>query len=108
MPSQARPGEIWLVDLGMAAKVRPCLVLSDPPADNELALQVIVPHTTALHGNRWEFAISVACLRQKGVLHLQQIRSIPIAKLERKLGDLPLATFRSLRERLIELLALNQ
>lgn len=46
------PGEVWLVDLGFAAKVRPCLVLSGYPADNELALLVIVPHTTAVRGNR--------------------------------------------------------
>ena len=31
------PGEVWRVDLGLAAKVRPCLILSDYPADDELA-----------------------------------------------------------------------
>ncbi len=82
MPKQALPGEIWLVDLGMSANVRPCLVLSDSPADDELTLQGIGPHTTALHGNRWEFPVSIPFLKQRGVLHLQQIRSIPIAKLE--------------------------
>ncbi len=28
--------EVWQVDLGMTAKVRPCLILSDYPADEEL------------------------------------------------------------------------
>ena len=51
------PGEVWRVDLGLAAKVRPCLILSDYPADDELALMVVVPHTTAVRGNRWELAI---------------------------------------------------
>jgi mRNA-degrading endonuclease toxin of MazEF toxin-antitoxin module len=51
-------GEVWLVDLGLAAKVRPCLILSDYPADGELALVVVVPHTTAVRGNRWELAIA--------------------------------------------------
>jgi hypothetical protein len=32
------PGEIWRVDLGLTAKVRPCLVMSDYPAEEELAL----------------------------------------------------------------------
>jgi mRNA-degrading endonuclease toxin of MazEF toxin-antitoxin module len=50
-------GEVWLVDPGLAAKVRPCLILSDCPADDELALVVVVPHTTAVSGNRWELAI---------------------------------------------------
>jgi len=34
----ARKGEVWLVDMGMVAKVRPCLLLTDYPADDELAL----------------------------------------------------------------------
>jgi len=38
--------------LGLAAKVRPCLILSDYLADDELALVVIVPHTTSVRGNR--------------------------------------------------------
>jgi mRNA interferase MazF len=30
-------GEVWLVDLGMVAKVRPCLVLSIPADDAHVA-----------------------------------------------------------------------
>jgi len=33
---RANPGEVWIVDLGLAAKVRPCLLLSDYPGDDEL------------------------------------------------------------------------
>jgi len=49
---RANPGEVWIVDLGLVAKVRPCLVLSDYPKDDELALVIIVPHTTAVRNNR--------------------------------------------------------
>ena len=35
MPKQNR-GEIWLVDLGMAAKVRPCLVISTPARNSPI------------------------------------------------------------------------
>ena len=28
---KAKPGDVWLVDLGFAAKTRPCLMLSDEP-----------------------------------------------------------------------------
>ncbi len=51
---RANPGEVWIVDLGLAAKVRPFLVLGDYPEDDELALVIIVPHTTAVRNNRWE------------------------------------------------------
>ena len=67
---KAKPGEVWLVDLGFAAKTRPCLVLSDYPADDELALMVLVPHTTAVRNNRWELAIPKS---------LSQARRVPSA-----------------------------
>jgi mRNA-degrading endonuclease toxin of MazEF toxin-antitoxin module len=37
------PGEIWRVDFGLAAKVRPAPILSDYPAEDELALLVVIP-----------------------------------------------------------------
>ena|SRR5438874_1358402 len=45
MPEIQR-GDVWLVDLGLAAKVRPCLVLSVPAADQDRALVTMVAHTT--------------------------------------------------------------
>jgi len=48
------PGEIWMTDFGMAAKVGPAL------------------HTTALRGNRWELTIPKPFLKP-GAFHLQQI-----------------------------------
>jgi mRNA interferase MazF len=76
-----------MMDLGIAAKVRPCLLLTDFPADDELALITIVPHTTALRGNRWEIVLSLNFL-QPGAFHLQQIQSVPITTLVRRLGVL--------------------
>lgn len=35
MARLAKRGEIWMIDLGMAAKVRPCLILSVPFQDQE-------------------------------------------------------------------------
>jgi len=52
MPEPKR-GEVWRVDFGMTAKVRPCLVLTDPPDINDLMLYTVVPHTTALRGIQW-------------------------------------------------------
>jgi len=80
----ARRGEVWLVDLGTAAKVRPCLVLTEPPTDDELALVTVCHHTTSRRGNRWEFPLPKPFLKE-GAFHLQQIST---AKLLRRLGDL--------------------
>ena len=54
MPSR---GEVWMVDFGMAAKVRPALLLTGKPAADELDLVTVLLHTTALRGNRWELDI---------------------------------------------------
>jgi mRNA interferase MazF len=34
-------GEVWMVDLGMAAKVRPCLVLSVPVEESDRSLVIM-------------------------------------------------------------------
>ena len=49
MPKQNR-GEVWLVDLGMVAKVRPCLVISTPARVEDRALVTVVTHTTSTRG----------------------------------------------------------
>ena len=101
------PGEVWRVDLGLAAKVRPCLVLSDYPADDELALIVIVPHTTAVRRNRWEVPSSASFLKH-GAFHLQQIQPVSLPRLEAKIGILSSDDFRALKRRLAQLLRLNE
>ena len=102
---KTKPGDVWLIDLGLAAKVRPCLVLSDYPADDELALVVLVPHTTSLRNNRWELAIPKPFLKP-GAFHLQQIQSAPVVRLQRKLGELTPAELRDARTALARLLNL--
>lgn len=86
MPAPNR-GEIWLVDLGYAAKVRPCLVVSIPAADEDRALTTLVPHTTSTRASRFEVAFKVSFLRE-GAFDAQNLVTIPHAKLIRKLGTL--------------------
>jgi len=81
------PGEVWVTDFGMAAKVRPALVLTSDPAADELDLVTLLLHTTALRGNRWELNIPKPFLKP-GAFHLQQIQSVSTIKLERRLGIL--------------------
>ena len=86
MPNPNR-GEVWLVDLGYAAKVRPCLALSIPAADEDRALVTLVPHTTSMRLSRFEVAFKVPFLRE-GAFDAQNLVTIPHAKLIRKLGTL--------------------
>ncbi len=100
------PGEIWRVDFGMVAKVRPALILSDFPDDDELALLVVIPHTTALRGNRWELTLPKPFL-QHGAFHLQQIQPISLARFDVRLGQLTPEELRLVKETLVELLNLH-
>jgi mRNA interferase MazF len=47
-------GEVWLADLGLAAKVRPVLVVSVPFDDRNYALIQVIPHTTQPRGAQFE------------------------------------------------------
>ena len=81
------PGEVWMIDFGIAAKVRPAVLLTGEPAANELDLVTVALHTTALRGNRWELNIPKPFLKA-GAFHLQQVQAISTVKLERRLGAL--------------------
>jgi len=82
-----KASEVWIIDFGMAAKVRPALLLTGEPAADELDLVTVLLHTTALRGNRWELSIPKPFLKP-GAFHLQQVQTISTVKLERRLGAL--------------------
>jgi mRNA interferase MazF len=105
MKYDARRGDVWMMDLGLAAKVRPCLLLTDFPSVEELALITIVPHTTALRGNRWELPLTLPYLKP-GAFHLQQIQSVPINALMRRLGTLSDADYNLILDKLTDRLSL--
>jgi mRNA interferase MazF len=85
--------------MGIAGKVRPCLLLTDHPSEEELALITVVPHTTALRGNRWEVALPKPFLKP-GAFHLQQIQSLSVARLVRRLGSLTQSEMETLEYKL--------
>ena len=94
-------GEVWIVDFGMMAKIRPALLLTGEPADDELDLVTVLLHTTALRGNRWELNIPKPFLKP-GAFHLQQVQTVSTAKLERRLGVLTNDEMKRVRDALDE------
>src|SRR3954469_24072476 len=80
-------GSVWVVDLGMAAKVRPCLVSSVPTDPQDRVLVTVVPHTTSVQGTRFEVDIPASFLKT-GVFDAQQVVTVAQARLIRKIGDL--------------------
>ena len=92
-------GEIWMIDFGMAAKVRPALLLTGEASPEELDLVTVLLHTTSVRGNRWELNIIKPFLKP-GVFHLQQIQTISTVKLQRRLGILTPGEMDRVREAL--------
>src|SRR5262245_9460575 len=86
MPTPQR-GEVWLADLGIAAKIRPALILSVPLDPQDRVLVTLVPHTTSLHGTRFEVAVPKKFL-SPGAFDAQGLVTVAPARLVRKLGDL--------------------
>jgi len=79
--------EVWLADLGIAAKIRPCLVLSVQPAPQDRVLATLVPHTTSVQGTRFEVVVAKPFL-QAGAFDAQGIVTVARTRLLRKLGQL--------------------
>ena len=80
-------GEVWLFDLGMAAKTRLVLVVSVAYGDVDRAIVTVVPHTTQLRGSPFEISVRTPFL-QRGAFLVQGISTYPKAWAIRKIGML--------------------
>lgn len=85
--AKANRGEVGIVDLGLAAKVRPCLILSVPFSDQERSLVTAVAHTTRVRGGRFEVPVHPRFLKA-GAFDAQNLVTIPDARLIRRVGVL--------------------
>jgi len=93
MTARARRGDLWLVDLGMAQKTRPVLILSVEFLDHERAVVTYVPRTTSKRGTRFEVPHQAKGF-DAGAFDAQGIGSIPTVKLVRQLGTADATTLR--------------
>jgi mRNA interferase MazF len=84
------PGEVWLADLGLAAKTRPVVVVSRHDENAPRALAVYVPLTSQHRGSRYEIVLPrLSFLREGTAANVQGIASVSHARLERRLGRVP-------------------
>ena len=79
-----RPGEVWLADLGLAAKTRPVVIVSrydpDPPRD----LVLYVPLTTQDRQSPYEVPVpKLGFLDRDSVANVQGLGSLPRGRLQR-------------------------
>jgi len=85
-----QPGEVWLADLGLAAKTRPVAIVSRQDFNPQRALVLYVPLTTQNRFSPYEIPLPrFPFLHRDSVANVQGLASIPAVRLERKLGRLP-------------------
>jgi len=85
-----KPGEVWLADLGLAAKTRPVVVVSRYDPDPPRALVLFVPLTTQNRRSSYEVALPrIGFLDRDSIANVQGIGSLPVVRLELRLGKLP-------------------
>ena len=83
-------GEVWLADLGLAAKTRPVVVVSRDDPDPPRALVLYIPLTTQYRQSPYEVVLPrLPFLEQNSVANVQGLGSLPTVRLERRLGTLP-------------------
>ncbi|MBI4908136.1 MAG: type II toxin-antitoxin system PemK/MazF family toxin [Acidobacteria bacterium] len=101
-----RHGEVRLADLGLAAKTRPVVIVSrfEPPR----ALVLYVPLTTHNRNSRYEVLLPrLPFLDRNSVANVQRLGSIPVVRLERKLGRVPASTIAETKAALVFALELD-
>jgi mRNA interferase MazF len=84
-----QPGEIWLADLGLAAKTRPVVIVSRQDPDPPRSLVLYVPLTTQRRNSPYEVLLPrLPFLDRESVANVQGLGSLPTVRLERRIGRL--------------------
>ena len=85
-----RHGEVWLVDMGMAAKTRPCVVLLADNLSAPRSLIILIPITRQNRGTELEVKLGhLPFLDPDSVANAQGVASLPAVRFEKRLGSLP-------------------
>jgi mRNA interferase MazF len=100
-------GDVVVVDLGMTAKCRPCVVVSVSNPDSQRNMSVVVPMTTEIRGGQCEVRFAKPpWLRQESVVNVLGIAGVDNARIERRLSAFPadkMSEIESVLKRLFDL-----
>ncbi|MEP6537687.1 MAG: type II toxin-antitoxin system PemK/MazF family toxin [Bryobacteraceae bacterium] len=82
-----QPGEIWLADLGLAAKTCPVVIVSRQDPDPPRSLVLYVPLTTQRRDSPYEVPLPrLPFPDRESVANVQGLGSLPTVRLERRIG----------------------
>lgn len=101
-------GDVVIVDLGMMAKTRPCVVVSVRQPDKGRNMSVVVPMTTEIRGGECEVAFpKPAWLNQESVVNVLGIAGVDNAKIIRRIAPFPKAVFSEVMDVAAQMLGLR-
>ena len=93
-----RHGEICLVDMGMAAKTRPTVVLIADNLDAPRSLIIHIPITRQNRGSELELALGrLPFLDPECVANVQAIGSLPSVRFEKRPGTLSATALKAVK-----------
>ncbi|MEO8427363.1 MAG: type II toxin-antitoxin system PemK/MazF family toxin [Verrucomicrobiota bacterium] len=102
-----RHGEVWLVDMGMAAKTRPGVVLIADNLNVPRSLIIHIPISKQNRGSELEVPLGhLPFLDAESVANVQGIGSLPSVRFEKRLGVLPPADLEAVKKALVKACAL--
>jgi mRNA interferase MazF len=82
-----KAGEVYLVDMGIAGKVRPVVILTREDPDAPRAISVTVPLTTENRGSRYEVQMPrVPWLKHQSFANVQALASFGYRELLERRG----------------------
>ena|SRR6266545_489452 len=98
-----RHGEVWIVDMGMAAKTRPAIVLIADNLDAPRSLIIHIPITRENRGSSLEVPRGhLPFLDPASVANVQAIGSLPSARFEKRLGIVAAADLQKIKAALVK------
>ncbi|WP_179405357.1 type II toxin-antitoxin system PemK/MazF family toxin [Burkholderia guangdongensis] len=101
-------GDVWLISLDPTLgseirKTRPCVVVSPPELHDHLRTVIVAPMTSK--GYSAPYRIPVTFKRKKGLILLDQIRTVDKTRLVRKEGEIAEITLQDTLSTLQEVFA---
>jgi mRNA interferase MazF len=101
-------GDVVIVDLGMAQKVRPCVVVSISNPDRQRNMSVVVPMTTEIRGGDCEISFAKpAWLKSESVVNVLGVAGVDNAKVIKRIAPFPAAKFQEIISQLTRILGLE-
>jgi mRNA interferase MazF len=98
---RTKPGEVYVVDLGIGGKVRPMMVVSRDDSDPPRALTICVPITTAFRDSSYEVSLPrVSFLRELSYANVQGVMAVEHHLPQRRLGQFNQQTIASVKDAL--------